>query len=67
MKITKELKALSGAELRSRLDEFKKELLKLNVQAAGGASTGSAGRLKQSKKNIARILTVLKEKEGQSA
>ncbi len=67
MKITKELKALSGTELRSRLDEFKKELLKLNVQAAGGANASSPGKIKQSKKNIARVLTLLKEKEGRSA
>lgn len=63
MKITKELKSLSNKELTNRLDEFKKELLKLNVQVATGANTSNPGKLKQTKKNIARILTLLKQKE----
>lgn len=66
MKITKELRALSGEELGKRLEEFKKELLKLNVQVATGANPSNPGQLKQLKKNIARILTILKEKEVKS-
>jgi len=62
MKITKELKDLSEEQLNVRLEEFKKELLKLNVQVATGASPESPGKLKQTKKNIARILTLLREK-----
>lgn len=64
MKIMKELKELSLPVLQERLVEFKKELLKLNVQVATGANTANPGKLKKTKKNIARILTVLKEKEG---
>ncbi len=63
MKITKELKGLSSTELQERLKEFKKELLKLNVQAATGTGVANPGKLKQTKKNIARILTLLKQKE----
>tara|TARA_Y100000034_G_C6779907_1_gene348510 strand:+ start:507 stop:707 length:201 start_codon:yes stop_codon:yes gene_type:complete len=63
MKITKELRELPAPELQSRLKEFKKELLKLNVEVATGANPSSPGKLKQTKKNIARILTLLKEKE----
>jgi len=63
MKINKDLRALSKEELRERLGEFKKELLKLNVQVATGANTANPGKLKQTKKNIARILTVLRNKE----
>ncbi|PIN76402.1 50S ribosomal protein L29 [Candidatus Woesearchaeota archaeon CG10_big_fil_rev_8_21_14_0_10_36_11] len=63
MKITKELRDLSQDELQNRLQEFKKELLKLNVQASTGAQTSNPGKLKQTKKNIARILTLRKEKE----
>ncbi len=65
MKITKELRALSEAEMKSRLGEFKKELLKLNVEVATGANPSSPGRVKQTKKNIARILTLLKEKNNE--
>ncbi len=63
MKITKELRGLSDVELRARLEEFKKELLKLNVEVSTGANPSSPGRLKLIKKNIARILTLLNAKE----
>tara|TARA_Y100000310_G_C20576808_1_gene760851 strand:- start:579 stop:782 length:204 start_codon:yes stop_codon:yes gene_type:complete len=63
MKITKELRELPVPELLSRLKEFKKELLKLNVEVATGANPSSPGKLKQTKKNIARIFTLIKEKE----
>ncbi len=63
MKITKELRGLPVPELLSRLKEFKKELLKLNVEVATGANPSSPGKLKQTKKNIARIFTLIKEKE----
>ncbi len=63
MKITKELRELSPEELNNRLGEFKKELLKLNVEVATGANPASPGKFKQTKKNLARILTLLKEKE----
>ena len=66
MKITKEFRSASSEELQGKLAEFKKELLKLNVQVATGATPESPGKLKQTKKNIARILTLLKEKEVQS-
>ncbi len=67
MKITKQLRSSSPEDLRTRLEEFKKELSKLNVQVATGAAASSSGKLKQTKKNIARVLTLLKEKEVKSA
>lgn len=63
MKATKNFRSLSNLELKERWVEFKKELLKLNVQAATGANPANSGKLKQTKKNIARILTLLREKE----
>ena len=63
MKATKDFRSLSKTELQERLGEFKKELLKLNVQVATGANTANPGKLRQTKKNIARVLTLLKEKE----
>lgn len=62
MKVTKELRNLSDAEKQKRLEEFKKEMLKLK-SGAGGA-TGNAGKARQTKKNIARIKTLLGEKRG---
>lgn len=55
--------ALSSTDLKARLSELKKELIKLNVQVATGASLKNPGQLKQTKKAIARILTMLNEKE----
>ncbi len=63
MKTTKELRGLSGGELKNRLVEFRKELLKLSVEVASGGNPSSPGKIRQVKKNIARSLTLLKEKE----
>ena len=63
MKITKNLKGLSSQDLKEKLREFKKELLKLNVQAATGTGVNNPGKLKQTKKNIARIMTLLNNNE----
>lgn len=65
MNPTKEFRSLNPADLQKRLEEFKKELLKLNVQVASGANTANPGRLKQTKKNIARINSLLEHKEVQ--
>ncbi|MBS3120267.1 50S ribosomal protein L29 [Candidatus Woesearchaeota archaeon] len=54
---------MSSSDLHARLGEFKKELLKLNVQVATGANPASPGKLKQTKKNIARVLTDLQRRE----
>ena len=62
MKITKEFRGLAREELSSRMMELKRELLKLNVEVASGANTSSPGKIRQVKKNIARILTILNEK-----
>ena len=59
MKAAKELRALSADELNGRIRESKKELLKLH----SSASAPTAGKKKKNKKNIARILTILQEKE----
>ncbi len=66
MKKTKELAALNIAELETRLEEFKKELLKLNTQVGSGANTQNPGRLRQLKKNIARVYTFRAMKEEAS-
>jgi large subunit ribosomal protein L29 len=61
-KITKELKELSVEELKARERESLKELLKLNAQVGTGTGTSSPGKLKQLKKNVARIKTIIKQK-----
>ena len=65
MKIMKELRELQTPELNNRLKEFKKELLKLKIEVGAGTGTASSGKVKRTKKNIARILTLLNEREVQ--
>jgi len=62
MKTTKEMRVLSNEELNNRLKEFKKELLKLNAERGNGAGANS-GKIRKNKRNIARILTLLRERE----
>ncbi len=62
-KAMKELKGLSREELHARTTEMKKELLKLNVQVSTGTNPGNPGKLKQIKKNIARMKALLHQKE----
>ena len=64
MKITKELRSLSDAEKQKRLQEFKKDLLKL--KSGSGAAGNLAGKLRQTRKNIARIKTLLSQPRGES-
>lgn len=57
-----ELKQMNEKTLRDKLNELKKELIKLNTQRAIGSSLESPGRIKQIRKMIARILTLLNKK-----
>ncbi|GIV87782.1 MAG: 50S ribosomal protein L29 [Chloroflexus sp.] len=57
-----ELRALDDAKLRAKLSEYKVELFNLRFQKATGKLTNTA-RPKQVKKDIARILTILRERE----
>ncbi len=57
----RELRDLSNDELASKLAEFREELFNLRFQDATGALENTA-RLKQTKREIARILTVQNER-----
>lgn len=63
VKKIKELRSLSDAELKKKLDELRKELIKLNAQVATGTVPKSPGLIKDTKKSIAMILTLLRKKE----
>lgn len=58
----KEFRDLSVSELKDRHRQFKEELFNLRFQNAIGQLNNS-GRIKEVKKTIARILTVITEKE----
>ena len=57
-----ELREQSDEELVSRLREAKAELFNLRVQAATG-QLDNHGRLKVIRKDIARIYTIMRERE----
>lgn len=63
MRKTKEFRVLSVEEIKNRMVEMKKELMKENVHIASGTAPSNPGRIKQAKKNLARLLTILKQKE----
>lgn len=58
----KSLRDLSVEELKSKHDEFKEELFNLRFQHAVG-QLKNTGRIKEVKKTIARVLTIVHEKE----
>ena len=57
-----ELRALSTEELQLKLKELKEELFNLRFQAATG-QLESHGRLTAVRKEIARVYTVIRERE----
>ena len=61
MKLT-ELKAATNAELTNKLDDAYQEIFNLRFQRATGKLTNTA-RFSLVKKDIARIKTILRERE----
>lgn len=60
---SRDLKNMPLDELNKKLSELKKELMKLRAQMTVGTNIESPGRVKSTKRMIARILTLLKIKE----
>ena len=58
----KEITALTTAEMLDKEKQYKEELFNLRFQQATGQLESTA-RLKQVRKNIARIKTVLRQQE----
>ncbi len=63
MSSPRELRDLSDEDLRHRLAERRQELFNLRFQSVTGALENPA-RLKLTKREIARILTVVTERES---
>ncbi len=63
----KEVMDLDKGEYQNKLAEFRKELIKLNAQASTGTAMKSPGLIKQAKKNIARIMTLMNKDKTRSA
>ena len=60
----KEVRDKSTADLQKTLEDYKVELFDLRFQRATG-SIENPMRIRELKKSIARILTVLKERESE--
>ncbi|MDP2750395.1 MAG: 50S ribosomal protein L29 [Nanoarchaeota archaeon] len=58
----RDIRAASKEDLNNKMDELRKDLIKLRMQIATGTALKSPGLVKKSKKDIARILTELNKK-----
>ncbi|MBI2141217.1 50S ribosomal protein L29 [Candidatus Woesearchaeota archaeon] len=63
MKSVNDLRALSDEALRAKAAELRKELMKFNAQVAIGTVPKSPGAIRNIKRSIARILTILNERK----
>jgi large subunit ribosomal protein L29 len=61
-----EARELDIEELQSRIAETRRELFNLRFQHATG-QLENTGQLKEVRKNIARLLTILNQKQRESA
>lgn len=59
---TREIRALSTDELRARINDAREELMNLRFQQATGSLTDT-NRLRYTRRTIARLLTILQERE----
>ena len=62
MKAVKELNSLSEDALKARIVELKKELMKFSAQVAIGTVPKNPSGIRNIKRSIARILTILNER-----
>lgn len=60
---TSELRGMSTQLLEEKLSELKKQLMKINAQIATGTIPENPGNVKNIKKTVARILTIIEEKK----
>ncbi len=60
---TEEIRKMSDEELKETLRKLRDDLLHERGQAAMGGAPESPGRIRALRKNVARILTVMNEKQ----
>ncbi|KAN0060327.1 60S ribosomal protein L35, L29 [Thecaphora frezii] len=58
-----ELQSKSKADLTTQLEELKTELLQLRVQKVAGGNSSKLTKINTVRKNIARVLTVINQKQ----
>ena len=58
----KAIRQMNEQDLKDRVEQMRTELSKLEVENAKGTLRKESGKIKPTKRNIARLLTILKEK-----
>ena len=61
-----DLKKTSPAELKKKLDELRKDVMKYNSQVSTGTPSENPGRIRSAKKTIARIKMMLHKYENET-
>ena len=61
--VVKELRALSDEDLKAKITESKKELFDLRLKQSTG-SLEKPSRIREFRKNVARMKTILAEREN---
>jgi len=61
----KTLKELNNADLKNKLDDLKIDLAKLRSEGSKGTLKKDAGVIRWKRRDIARVLTILNEREKQ--
>ena len=59
---TKAIRQMNEQDLKDRIEQMRTELSKLEVENAKGTLRKESGKIKPTKRNIARLLTILNEK-----
>ena len=60
----KSIREMNEQDLKDRIEQTRTELSKLEVENAKGTLRKESGKIKPTKRNIARLLTVLNEKKS---
>ena len=61
-----EIRRMSPEERIKKLEELRRELIRLRGQAKMGGAVPNAGRIKEVRRAIARILTIIREEQLKS-
>jgi ribosomal protein L29 len=54
---------MSKEEIKAKIIEIRKEVIKLNAQSATGSAPKNPMQIRNGKKNVARLMTALRGKE----
>ena len=60
---TKAIREMNEVDIKDRIEQMRTELSKLEVENAKGTLRKESGKIKPTKRNIARLLTILNEKK----